>query len=75
MCVYGDPAYPLRVCFQAPFRNAVLTPQMEAYNTCMSEVRSSVEWLFREIANSFKFLDFKKELKNLIKQVSETILT
>ena len=48
---------------------------MEAYNTCMSEVRSSVEWLFREIENSFKFLNFKKELKNWIKQVSETIFT
>ena len=54
MCVYGDPA---------PFRNAVLTSQMEAYNTCMSKVRTSVEWLFGEIANSFKFLDFKKNLK------------
>ena len=64
MCVYGDPAYPLRVHLQAPFRNAVLTPQMEAYNTCMSKVRTSVEWLFGEIANSFKFLDFKKELEN-----------
>lgn len=53
MCVYGDPAYPLRVHLQAPFRNAVLTPQMEAYNTCMSKVRTSVEWLFGEIANSF----------------------
>lgn len=63
MCVYGDPAYPLRVHLQAPFRNAVLTPQMEAYNTCMSKVRTSVEWLFGEIANSFKFLDFKKNLK------------
>ena len=63
MCVYGDPAYPLRVHLQAPFRNAVLTPQMEAYNTCMSKVRTSVEWLFGEIANSFKFLGFKKNLK------------
>ena len=63
MCVYGDPAYPLRVHLQAPFHNVVLTPQMEAYNTCMSKVRTSVEWLFGEIANSFKFLDFKKNLK------------
>lgn len=29
----------------------------------MSEVRVSVEWLFGGIANYFKFLDFKKNLK------------
>ena len=63
LCIYGDPAYPLRVNLQSPFRNAVLTPQMEAYNEAMSSVRSSVEWLFGDIVNYFKFLDFKKNLK------------
>ena len=29
----------------------------------MSEVRVSVEWLFGDILNYFKFLDFKKNLK------------
>ena len=36
---------------------------MEAYNTAMSSVRTSVEWLFGDIINYFKFLDFKKNLK------------
>lgn len=63
MCIYGDPAYPLRIHLQAPFRNRVLTPQMQAYNLAMSEVRSSVEWLFGDVINYFKFLDFKKNLK------------
>ena len=27
MCTYGDPAYPLRVQLQGPFRNAVLAPK------------------------------------------------
>ena len=36
---------------------------MEDYNKAMSEVRVSVEWLFGDIINSFKFLDFKKNLK------------
>ena len=36
---------------------------MKAYNTAMSAVRSSVEWLFGVIINYFKFLDFKKSLK------------
>lgn len=47
LCLYGDPAYPLRVHLQAPFRNAVLTQQMEDSNNSMSAVRSSVEWLFQ----------------------------
>ena len=46
MCLYGDPTYPLRVHLQGPFRFGVLTDEMKAYNTAMSTVRSSVEWLF-----------------------------
>lgn len=63
MCLYGDPAYPLRIHLQAPFRNAVLTPQMQDFNKSMSAVRDSVEWIFGDIINYFKFLDFKKNLK------------
>lgn len=36
---------------------------MKEYNTGMSEVRVAVEWLFGDVINSFKFLDFKKNLK------------
>ena len=63
MCIYGDPAYPLRVHLQGPFRNPHLTPLMEAFNACMSSVRISVEWLFGDVINYFKFLDFKNNLK------------
>ena len=63
MCLYSNPAYPLRVHLQGPFRFGVLTDEMKAYNTAMSTVRSSVEWLFGDIVNYFKFLDFKKNLK------------
>ena len=59
VCVYGDPAYPLRVQMQGPFGYGVLTPQMQQYNTEMSAVKSSVEWLFEDIINSFNFNDFK----------------
>ena len=62
-CVYGDAAYPLRVHLQCPFRHGVLTDEMKAYNASMSTVRFSVEWLFRDIINYFKDLDFKKNLK------------
>ena len=63
MCIYGDPAYPLRVHLQAAFRQDRLTPQMQAYNDAMSEVRVSVEWFFGDFMNSFKFLDYNKILK------------
>ena len=36
---------------------------MQDFNTSMSVVRVSVEWLFGEIINYFKFTDFKKNLK------------
>ena len=32
MCVYGDPAYPLRIHLQAPYSQGRLTQQMEDYN-------------------------------------------
>lgn len=63
MALYGDPAYPLRVHLQVPYRGVGITPQMELYNKAMSSVRMSVEWLFGDVVNYFKFLDFKKNLK------------
>ena len=38
---------------------------MEDYNKAMSSVPISVEWLFGDIINSFKILDFKKNLKSV----------
>ena len=57
---YGDPH---RLHLQAPYRNGQITPQMQAFNKSTSSVRVSVEWLFGDIANYFKFMDFKKNLK------------
>ena len=54
MALYGDPAYPLRVHLQVPYRGAGITPQMELYNKAMSSVRMSVEWLFGDIVYYFK---------------------
>ena len=45
LCIYGDPAYPLRPQLQAPFRNAILTPQQREFKKAMSETRIAVEWL------------------------------
>lgn len=37
----------------------------------LERVRTSVEWLFRDIINYFKFLDFKKNLKIGLSQVGK----
>ena len=71
MCIYGDPAYPLRVHLQAPFRLVEPNPDMEAFNKCMSAVRVSVEWLFGDIVSSFKFIDYKKDLKIALSAVGK----
>ena len=63
LCLYGDPAYPLRVDLQGPFKGAALPPQHAAFNVSMSKVRVSVEWVFADILEYFSFLDFKKDLK------------
>jgi hypothetical protein len=62
MCLYGDPAYP-ESTLQAPFRDIRLTPDMERYNKSMSSVRVSVEWIFADMMKTFKYLDFKNNLK------------
>ena len=71
MCIYGDPAYPLRLHLQAPFREVQLTPEMVAYNKSMSRVRVAIEWVFGDIVNYFKFMDFKKNLKIGLSQVGK----
>lgn len=75
MSIYGDPAYPLRIHLQAPFRQRVLIPQQQAYNGSMSAFHSSVEWLFSDFVNYFKFLDFKKNLKIGLSQVAKCTLS
>ena len=44
---------------------------VQIFNESMSAVRSSVEWLFGDIINYFKFLDFKKNLKIGLSQVGK----
>lgn len=66
LCLYGDPAYPLRPQLIGPCRDAdvlVVAPEMRAFNSAMSEVRVSVEWPFGDIAEYFKLIDYKKNVK------------
>ena len=74
LCVYGDPAYPLRVHLQGPFKELNLTPIQEEFNTRMSKTRITVEWLFGDISNWFAFLDFKKNLKLNLSAVGKMYL-
>lgn len=55
LCLYGNPAYPLRIHLQSPFKDVQLTQQMKEFNSLMSFVRDSVDWHFG--------LDFKQNLK------------
>ena len=65
----GYPAYPLRVHLQAPFRIVAPNQDMEDFNKSMSAVRISVEWLFGDITNFFKFMDFLKNHKIALSSV------
>lgn len=75
LCIYGDPAYPIRQQIQGPFRGAHLTDLEKAWNKSMSQVRVSVEWIFGDIINYFKFLDFKKNLKIHLSAVGKMYIT
>ena len=66
--IFGDPAYPHTPTpphprLDVPFRGAVLKPDQQAWNKFMKEVCVSVECMFGDILNYFKFQDFKKNLK------------
>ena len=74
LCLYGDPAYPLRVHLQAPFRNVELTPEMREFNKEMSRVRVSVEWMFGNITKYFKFVDFKRQMKLHLSPIGKDLL-
>ncbi len=64
LCLFGDSAYPHRVYFQRPFLGrGVLALNEQEFNRSMSRVRVAVEWVFGDIVNYFKFVDFKKNLK------------
>ena len=61
-CLYGDPVYPIRPQVMGPFQGAARTPLQNSWNKAMSQLKVSVEWIFGDILDYFKFLDFKKRL-------------
>ena len=63
LCIFRDPAYPLRVHLQSGFRGTNITREEELWNSKMSSVRQAVKWIFGDIVNFCKLLDFKKNFK------------
>ena len=70
--IYRDPAYPLRPQLQRPFKGVRRTRDQIAWNR--SQVRIAVEWIFNDIVNYFKLLDFKKNLKIGLSPIGKTYI-
>ena len=62
-CVFGDSAYPIDRQVITPFKGVNITPAQHDFNRVMQKLRISVEWVFGDIVNVFKFVDFKKNIK------------
>ena len=75
LCIYGDTTYPLLPQLQGPFKGARLRLDQDAWNTSMSKVRVEVEWIFADVVNYFKFLDFEKNLKIGLSAVGKMYLS
>ena len=73
LCIYGDPAHPLRGHFQTPSRETNLVPLQISRNKEMSSVHVSVKWVFGGIINYFKFLDFWKKPQGKIKFCGQNV--
>ena len=73
-CAYMEIQHtPLSPFLQAPYklRAAPLTQQQIDFNKSMSMNRVSVEWLFGDVVNTFKFIDFKKNLKTGLSPIAK----
>ena len=63
LCIYGDPAYPLRWYSQGPCRGTQITPDQKEFNKSTSKFDISAEWLFGNVIENFKFSDYRKSQK------------
>jgi len=67
--VYGDPAYSISSYILSPYQGAQLINDHKQWNRSMSRLRIVAEWAFKEIVNTFGFLDFAKNQKHLLQPV------
>ena len=59
----GDPAYPLGWYLQGSYRGTHIIPDQNESNNSMSKVQISVQWLFGNFIENFKFSDYRKSQK------------
>ena len=73
---YGDPAYIGLICpwLLVGYAGTQLTSAQTDFNSRMSSVRVSVEWLFGDILRSFAYLDWKRNLRVLLQPVAKYYL-
>ena len=77
LCIYGDPAYPLRVHLQSGFRGANITREEELWNSKMSSVRQAVEWIFGDIVLLYCTMlgvAFMEQLPQIILNINHQLL-
>ncbi|KAK7792060.1 hypothetical protein R5R35_007095 [Gryllus longicercus] len=73
--IYGDSGCPIRQLLFRPFQGRNLSEDQESFNAAMSALRQSAEWGFAKVVNDFAFIDFKKNLKLLLKDVRSVYKT
>ncbi|RPA95821.1 hypothetical protein L873DRAFT_1929634 [Choiromyces venosus 120613-1] len=64
--VYGDPAYNINQFLLSPYQGARITQNEQQWNCSMSCVWIVAEWAFKEMVNTFGFLDYVKNQKHLL---------
>lgn len=61
--LYGDPAYPQSQYIVGGYQNPAPNSIKAQWNTAMSKVCICVEWGFKEITQTWTFLDFRRRMK------------
>ncbi|RPA93314.1 hypothetical protein L873DRAFT_1854457 [Choiromyces venosus 120613-1] len=67
--VYGDPAYNINQFLLSPYQGARITQNEQQWNCSISCVWIVAEWAFKEMVNTFGFLDYVKNQKHLLQPV------
>lgn len=63
LCIYHDFAYPERSHLMEPFRAGRIISIENQWSKSMSNNITSIEWIFGDIINYIKLINFKKRLK------------
>jgi nuclease HARBI1 len=61
--LYGNTTYPQSELLFGGFHRPAAGSEEAIWNTQMSKVRETVEWLFKEIITKWSFLDFRASMK------------